>query len=73
MPAQHTLLSKSKAIHVIRREGLQDCDKKLVPHFLHDRQIDGGEVFSLMRRPLFTPKEYSWYSFLLVAESTLGP
>ena len=31
---------------------------------------DGGNVFSLMHRPLFTPRKYSWYSFLLEAEST---
>jgi hypothetical protein len=34
---------------------------------------DGGKVVSLTHRPLFTPRKYSWYSFLLEAESTLGP
>jgi len=32
-----------------------------------------GKVFSLTHRPLFTPKKYSGYSFLLEAESTPGP
>ena len=31
---------------------------------------DGGKVVSLTHRPLFTPRKYSWYSFLLEAEST---
>ena len=34
---------------------------------------DGGKVVSLTHRPLFTPSKYSWYSFLLEAESTPGP
>jgi hypothetical protein len=45
-------------------------------HFLENRLTDGGdgsEVISLTPRPLFTPQEDSWYSFLLEAESTPGP
>jgi len=34
---------------------------------------DGGKVVSLTHRPLFAPRKYSWYSFLLEAESTPGP
>ena len=34
---------------------------------------DVGKVVSLRHRPLFTPRKYSWYSFLLEAESTPGP
>ena len=34
---------------------------------------EGGKVVSPMHRPLFTPRKYSWYSFLLEAESTPGP
>jgi len=33
---------------------------------------DGGKVVSFTHRPLFTPRKYSWYSFLLDAESTPG-
>jgi hypothetical protein len=31
---------------------------------------DGGKVVSLTHWPLFTPRKYSWHSFLLEAEST---
>jgi len=34
---------------------------------------DGGKVVSLTHRPLFTPRKYSWYSFLLEADWTPGP
>jgi len=34
---------------------------------------NGGKVVSLTYRPLFTPRKFSWYSFLLEAESTPGP
>jgi len=34
---------------------------------------DGGKVVSLTHLPLFIPRKYSWYSFLLEAESTPGP
>ena len=32
----------------------------------------GGKVVSLTHRPLFTPRKYSWPSFLLEAESIPG-
>jgi hypothetical protein len=34
---------------------------------------EGGKVVSPTHRPLLPPVEYPWYSFLLEAESTLGP
>ena len=34
---------------------------------------EGGKVVSPSHRPLFTPRKYSWYSFMLEAESTPGP
>ena len=34
---------------------------------------DGGKTVNLKHRPLFIPKKYSWYPFLLEAESTPGP
>jgi hypothetical protein len=40
---------------------------------LDNRLTDGGEFVSLTPRPPFTLQEYSWYSFLLEAESTPGP
>jgi len=32
----------------------------------------GGKVVSPMHQPLYPPRKYSWYSFLLEAESTPG-
>jgi hypothetical protein len=49
---------------VVRRRGSHS--------FLDNRLTDGGEV-SLTRPPALYPQEYSWYSFLLEAESTPGP
>jgi hypothetical protein len=40
------------------------CETSSLPHFLDNWLTDGGEVFSLKRRPHFTPR-MSWYSFLL--------
>jgi hypothetical protein len=34
---------------------------------------EGGKVVSPTHRPLLLPRKYSWYSFLLQAESTPGP
>jgi hypothetical protein len=50
--------------------GLREVE---APTFLDVRLTDGGKVVSLTRLPPFTPQEDSWYSFLLVAESTPGP
>jgi len=33
----------------------------------------GGKAVSLTHRPLFTPRKYSWYTFLVEAESNPGP
>jgi len=41
-----------------------------VPRF---RDNGLAQVASLTHRPFFTPRKYSWYSFLLEAESTPGP
>jgi hypothetical protein len=49
------------------------CGTSRLPHILDNRFTDGGEVVSLTRRPLFSPLEDSWYSFLLEAESTPRP
>jgi hypothetical protein len=34
---------------------------------------EGGKVVSPTHRPPLSPRKYSWYSFLLKAESTPGP
>jgi len=33
---------------------------------------EGGKVVNPMHRPPLPPRKYSWYSFLLEAESTTG-
>jgi hypothetical protein len=43
-----------------------------LPHFLDNRLTDGGEAVSPTLRPPFIPKEDSWCSFPLEAESTPG-
>jgi hypothetical protein len=64
---------KGKAIPVADREGTRGCETSRLPNFLDYRLTDGCEVVSLTHRPLFAPQEDSWYSFLLEAESILGP
>ena len=46
--------------------------KLRLPDFMTTAQ-DGGKVVSLTHRPPLPPGKYSWYSFLLEAESTPGP
>jgi hypothetical protein len=49
--------SKSKAIPITGREGLQAYAMLRIPHFLDNRLRDGGEVISLTRRQHFTPQK----------------
>jgi hypothetical protein len=58
---------------VTDREGAKGCETLRLPHFLDNRITDGDKVNSLTRRPPFTPREDSWYSFLLEAELTPNP
>jgi hypothetical protein len=68
---QLSQLSRKKDVPKLSRpEGPYGCETSRLPHFLDNRLTDGDKVVSLTRRPPFTPKEDSWYSFLLVAEST---
>jgi hypothetical protein len=50
--------------------GLWDVEN---PIFSTQSVTDGGEVVGLTCSQRFTPKEGSWYLFLLKPESTLGP
>jgi len=45
----------------------EGCRKLRFQDYVKTAQ-DGGKVFSLTHRTLFTPKKYSWYSILLGAE-----
>jgi hypothetical protein len=68
-----SVISKGKEITVTGCRSPQDCETTRLPYFLDNWLTDAGEVVSLMRWPPFTSQEYSWYSFLLEAESTPGP
>ena len=64
--------------YIIKAVLLQACigpegSRKLrFPDFMTTAQ-DGGKVVSLTHRPPFPRRKYTWYSFLLEAESTPGP
>jgi hypothetical protein len=47
---------KYKFIPVTGLGSQQGCETSRLPHFLDNRLTDGGEVFSLTRRPRFTPR-----------------
>jgi hypothetical protein len=48
---------KSEAIPVTGRGGPEGCETSRLPHFLDNRLTDGGELVSLTRRALFTPRK----------------
>jgi hypothetical protein len=62
----HLRGKKCKAIPVSGNGETQDCETSRLPYFLDNRFTGGGEVVSLKRRSLFTPKENSWFSFLRI-------
>jgi len=66
------IIKKGKAVPLQAWTGPEGSRKLRLPDFVTTAQ-DGGKVVSLTHRPLFTPRKYSWYSFLLEAESTPGP
>jgi hypothetical protein len=56
-----------------RPGGAPEGSRKLrFPYFVTTPQ-GGGKVVSLTHRPLLPTRKYSWYSFLLEAESNPGP
>jgi hypothetical protein len=61
--------TKSKAIPVAGRGGLQGCKMLRIPHCLDNRLTNGGKVVSPTHRPLlYSPETLFlcfWYSFLL--------
>ena len=63
---------KGKAVPLQAWSGPEGSRKLRFPDFVTIAR-DGGKVVSITHRPLFTPRKYSWYSFLLEAESTPGP
>jgi hypothetical protein len=67
-------LIKGNAVPVTGCEGPRGCQRSRLPHLLDNWLTDGGKVVSLTHQLPFTPREDSWYSFLLEqCFSTAGP
>jgi len=62
---------KGKAVPLQAGTGPEGSMKLRLPDFMITAQ-DGGRL-SALRTGCLTPRKYSWYSFLLEAESTPGP
>jgi hypothetical protein len=53
----HLIYTKSKAIFVIVRRGLWNCEMLRISHFQDRRLKDGGKFVSPVRRPpLYSPE-----------------
>jgi hypothetical protein len=63
---------KGKAVPLHAWSGPEGSRKLRFPDFMTTAQ-DGGKFVSLTHRPPLPPRKYTWYSFLLEAESTPGP
>ena len=66
--AQYT----AKAVPLQACSGPEGYRKLRFPDFMTTAQ-DGGKIVSPTHRPSLSPRKYSWYSFLLEAESTPVP
>jgi hypothetical protein len=66
------LIKKGKAIPVQSWTGPEGSRRLRLQDF---KTVDneGGKVVNPTHRPPLPPRIYSWYSFLLEAESTTGP
>ena len=72
---------KGKSVLLQTWSGPEGSRKLRFPHFMTKAQdggkvvslTDGGKAVSLTHLPPLPPRKYSWYSFLLEAESTPGP
>jgi hypothetical protein len=60
---------KGKAVPLQAWSGPEGSRKLGFPDFMTKTQ-DGGKSYA---PAAFTPRKYTWYSFLLEAESTPGP
>jgi len=63
---------KGKAVPLQAWSGPEGSRKLRFPDFMTTAQ-DGGKFVSLTHTAASTPRKYTWYSFLLEAESTPGP
>ena len=66
------LRCKVKAVPLQAWSGPEGSKKLRFPDFMTTAQ-GGGKFVSLTHPAAFTPTKFSWYSFLLEAESTPGP
>ena len=66
------ITKRGKSVPLQAWSGPEGSRKLRFPDYVTMTQ-DGGKVVNLMHRPIFTPRKYSWYSFLLQVESTPGP
>jgi hypothetical protein len=57
------MTKKGKAIPVTCHAGPEGYDTSRLPHFLDNRLTDEGEIVTLRRQPLFTPKKISGTHF----------
>jgi hypothetical protein len=62
---------KGRAVPLLACSGPEGSRKLRFPYFITAQ--DGGKVVNLKAPADFTPRKYTWYSFLLEAESTPGP
>ena len=63
---------KGKGVPLQAFSGPEGSRKLRFPDFMTAAQ-DGGKVVSPTHQPPLPPRKYTWYSFLLEAESTPGP
>ena len=63
---------EGKSVPLQAWSGPEGSGKLRFPDFMTTAQ-EGGKVVSHKQPAAFTPRKFSWYSFLLEAESTPGP
>ena len=68
----HFVTMKGKSVPLQAPRYPEGFRKLRLPDYVTMAQ-DGGKVVSLKHRPPLPRRKYSWYLFLLEAESTQGP
>jgi len=68
----HYIVREGKAVQLQAWGGPEGSRKLRFPDFMTTTQ-DVGKVISRMHWPPLPPRKYTWYTFLLDAESTPGP
>jgi hypothetical protein len=72
LPIISVCIGKGKAISLQAWTGPEGSRKLRLSDFVTTAQ-DGGRLSVLRTGRIYLPRKYSWYSFLLEAESTAGP